>query len=79
MESLLVYQCYQTDCFSKRCFFKLILPFLKTDIGKMIVNGYIEEEADNEDNEVWIRESMKQREDKMEKTMIVVLERGEGV
>lgn len=45
----------------------------------MIVNGYIEEEADNEDNEVWIRESMKQREDKMEKTMIVVLERGEGV
>lgn len=72
MESPLVYQCCKTDCFSKRCFSKLMLPFLKTGIGKMTVNGYIEEEADNKDTSMDKREC-KKREDGMEKTGMVAV------
>lgn len=71
MESPLVYECCETDCFSKRCFSKLMLPFLKTGIGKMIVNGYIEKEAANKDTSMGNREYGK-REDEMEKTMLAV-------
>lgn len=56
MESPLVYECCETDCFSKRCFSKLMLPFLKTGIGKMIVNGYIEKKLLTK-TQVWVTES----------------------